>query len=103
MFKKLKEKLFKKSYDEGYLKGYSDRSGEILKTKVSAMKNENLRYLKVVYPDWIRVVLIVNNCLEITIKSFPRTDDYYAHLQAEELIEMLNEYHNLDYEQTRCD
>lgn len=103
MFKRLKEKLFKKSYDKGYLKGYSDRSGEILKTRVSAMKNENLKYLKVVYPDWIRVVLIVNNYLEITIKSFPRTDDYYAHLQAEELIEMLNEHHNLDYEQTRCD
>ena len=99
MFKKIKERLCKSSYENGYLKGYSDRSTEVMKTKVLAMKNENLKYLKVIYPDWIRVVLIVNNHLEITIKSFPRTDDYYAHLQAEELIEMLNEHYNLDYDE----
>ena len=100
LFKRLKEKLCK--YEKGYIDGYAKRNLEVQKINRASMSNENLKYIKLIYPEWIRVCLIVNNHVEICIKSFPRTDDYYAHLQAVELIEMLYEHHNLDYEQTRC-
>lgn len=85
MRKFLKNLFFKKDLKRAYKKGKEDCIRDNYNLQRLSLNNDNLSYIKLVYPKSIKVCVVINKEVYICIKSFDN------HKQADTLLNMLQQ------------